>query len=65
MLCSFELDFVLYNKKKEELIDIEVEGIQYVFSSGRLIREREIRDEILTHYGVKVVHVDMNQVTMR
>ena len=43
VLCSFELDFLLKNRKGE-LIDVEIEGIQYVFTSGRLIREREIRD---------------------
>jgi hypothetical protein len=32
--------------------------VQYVFTSGRLIREKEIRDEILTHYGFKINHLN-------
>ena len=36
--------------------------MQYVFSSGRLIREREIRDEILEHYGIRVNHLDYNML---
>jgi hypothetical protein len=30
-----------------------------VFSSGRLAREVEVRDELLAHYGVKVNHFNL------
>lgn len=36
--------------------------MQYVFSSGRMVRKKEIRDEILKHYGFKVTHVDYNSL---
>jgi hypothetical protein len=62
MFCGFELDYLLSHRHKSELIDVEIEGIQYVFTSGRLIREREIRDEMLKHYGIEIIHLDYNQI---
>jgi|JI9StandDraft_1071089.scaffolds.fasta_scaffold842484_1 hypothetical protein len=41
-------------------MDVEIEGIQYVFSSGKLTRERQIRDEMLEHYNFKITHIDYN-----
>ena len=64
VVCCFELDYCLRDAKgrKRELYDVEVQGIQYVFASGRMKREYEIRDELLQHYGFKVVHIDYNSI---
>lgn len=43
-------------------MDVEIEGIQYVFSSGKLTRERQIRDEMLEHYNFKITHIDYNLI---
>jgi ribosomal protein L23 len=60
IFCCFELDFCLRKQTTNELMNVEIEGMQYVFTSGRMTRNKEIRDEILTHYGFKVTHVDYN-----
>jgi hypothetical protein len=47
-------------------MDVEIGGLQYVFAgSGRLVRHKEIRDEILAYYGFKVHHVDYNTFKAR
>lgn len=65
VFCCFELDYCLVGEAHEHPIDIELEGVQYVFTSGRLIREKEIRDEILTHYGFKVNHINYEMFRAR
>lgn len=52
--CCFELDYCVYDSHAQKLIDMEVEGLQYVFSSGRLTRWQQIRQELLEYYGIQV-----------
>jgi hypothetical protein len=41
--CCFELDFCLHDPSSQLLIDLEVEGLQYVFSSDRMARWQQLR----------------------
>lgn len=45
--------------------NLEIEGIQYIFKSGKMVRERQIRDEILGHYCISIHHIDFHLIRNR
>jgi ribosomal protein L23 len=53
------MEYCIHSKGSSEVIDLESDCISYVFSSGRLDRKMEIRDEVLMYYGVKVNHFNL------
>ena len=40
------------------MVNVETRCEAYIFSSGRLRRSVEMRDQILEHYGITVKHVN-------
>ena len=36
--------------------------MQYCFKSGKYIREKQIKDEILGYYGIQVTHINYYKV---